>query len=142
MTYGQLLKTKNIVKIYFNCNSIVHNVIQLIERYQLSENLVLSYRGAKSKYLKIWSLGRFCIFFNPQYLLPKLLEGFDIKAEFSCKNELLNFYSMPILHPNSQIWRAFFSKSTFHWSVMTSFMKLWYLEMESVISKKFAPKLS
>ncbi len=59
---------------------------------------------------------------NLQYLLfNKLPEGLIV---FSCKNGLLNCYSLPILCPDSQTSQAFFLKSIFHQSVITSSMKL------------------
>ena len=52
------------VSIHIIINQVVRTtsklfVTQHIERYQLSENWILSYRDAKSKILKIWSQSRF-----------------------------------------------------------------------------------
>ena len=64
---------------------------QHIKSYQLSKSMILSYKGAKSKYLKIWSQGWFWdfTFFYLQYLFVKLLEGLDVKAVSSCKMDVL-----------------------------------------------------
>ncbi len=76
----------------------------------------LSYEGAKSKYLKIWYHGqilRFHLFWNLQYLLTKLLEGFDIKTAFSSKNGHLELLVSARICPGFQTLKAFFLKHNF-----------------------------
>ena len=63
------------------------------------------YMGAKSKCPKIWTtrlIWDFMYFWNPQYLLSKVLEGFDIKTVFSCKKWILNCCCMVALCLDSQ----------------------------------------
>ena len=87
---------------------------QHIKRSQLSEDSILSYRGAKSIFLKIWykewfwHLKYFWIFIP--YSLSHLI--FDVKAAFSCKNGRLNCFD----YANTQIPEhlgAFLLKSVF-----------------------------
>ncbi len=73
------------------------------------------------------SILRFHIFWNLQYLIFKVLQGFCAKTVFSCKNDLW-IAKIPILCTDSQILWALFSKSTFHQSVVTSSMKLPYVK--------------
>ena len=70
--------------------------------------------SAKSMFLKNMVprlILKFHIFCNLQCLLTISLEGFDIKAAFSCKKGLLNCYCMPILCPDSTTLRAFSQKN-------------------------------
>ena len=70
---------------------------------------------------------RFHIFLNLQYLIYKIFEGFGAKLCVHVNMDL-SIAKIPIPCTDSQILRAFFSKSTFHQSVMTPSMKLPYLK--------------
>ena len=61
-----------------------------------------------------------------QYLIFKLLDLVQIQC-FLVKIDLI-IPKIPILCTNSQLLRAFFSKLTFHQSVMTSSIQLLYLK--------------
>ena len=121
-----------------------HNqyVTQHIERYQLSEDWILSCGDAKSKSQNMVpkSILRFQLFWNLQYSIFKLLEGFGAKTVCSCKKGLLNRQNTNTLYRFPNL-RAFFSKSTFHQSVMTSFMKLPYLKNTLCDFKHFCTKI-
>ena len=90
-------------------------VTQHIERYQLSEDRILSYGDAKPKNFKIklpLLILKFHIFWNLQYLIFKLLEGFGAKTVFSCKNGPLNCQNTNTLYrfPN---FMSLFLKTNF-----------------------------
>ena len=102
---------------------------QHMERYLLLKSVLSYIRVFKvklSQYDPKVNM-RFHIFWNFQYLLSKLLEGFDIKQHFHVKN-YLSIYIVRYFAQISKLKRVFVSKSTFHWSIMMSSMKLPYLE--------------
>ena len=109
-------------------------VTQHIKRYQLLKDSILSYKCAKSKYLKMWSQGwfwDFTLFWNHQYFC-KLLDGFDHDVDFPrtaflCKIWLLNFFCMLTLCPLFPNFKSLFFQTFLNFSpicVMTSSMKL------------------
>ena len=117
-----------------------------ILRCQLLADSILIYWGAKSKYLNnIWSQGsilRFHIFWNLQYLLSVLLEGFDkwqfglnkqvlansAKQCFACKHELLHCYCR-----NTKLLRAFFSPNQLFYNL------LWHHQQNYHLSRMQCP---
>ena len=91
-------------------------VTQHIERYQLSEHCILSNGpGMQIQNISKWSQSWFYL----QLLIFKLFEGFGAKTESPCVK--MDLWIAQII--DSQILGAFFSKLTFHQSVMTSSMK-------------------
>ena len=70
-------------------------VTQHIEKYELSEDWILSY--TKSKIVPELFL-RFHIFRNLQYLIFRLHEGLGAKTVYSCENGPLNCQNTNTLH--------------------------------------------
>ncbi len=103
-----------------------------MERYQLSKNFHFKLRRCNvkiSKNVVPRLIFRFHIFWNLQYLLSKLLVGFDIKTVFSCENWLFNYYCTPMLFP------------LYTNLLMASSMKVPYLENALSDFKQFCTKI-
>ena len=73
---------------------------------------------SKPKYLKLWPqdryILRFHIFWNLQYLLSKLLEGYDVKTVFSCNNGLFKLLLYTNALPRFLNFNSIFLKINFH----------------------------
>ena len=110
-------------------------VTEHIERYQLSEDWILSYGDAKSKYLK-YGLK---VDYLQYYLIFKLLEGFGAKTMFSCKMNLW-IAKIPWLCTNSQILRAPFSQNQLFTNLL--WYPLWNCHISRTQCQMFAPTLS
>ncbi len=99
--------------------------------YQLLEDWILDYKGASQN---IWKCGPEVDFEIAhtsilESLILELFEGFDIKTvlQVQVKINTSHFVWYAKTLPWSPNFRAFFSKSTFYWSVMTT-MKWSYLK--------------
>ncbi len=117
-------------------------VTQHIEGYQLSEDWILSYGDAKSKYLNFpKSILRFHMLWNLQYLI------FKVTWRVWCKNSVFMYKLTSELQKYQffaqfpKFLRVLFSKSTFHQSVMISSIKLPYLKNTVSDFKNFCTKI-
>ncbi len=132
-----LLRILSLCQVYYICDS-TYRKVPVVGR------LNFELRGCKVKISQNMVpklILRFHKFGNLQYLIFKILEGFGAKTVFSCKKMDICIAKIPILCTDSQLLRALFSKSTFHQSILTSWMELPYLKNAMSDFKYFCIKI-